>query len=321
MRVLAIDFSLGSEDLSTRPNRYGGGQVVFSWCRELMNDFTCVGTHESFENLGNDEKTDKCLVLSRLDIETLTKNVPLSQYINENNYDLVFHSSPHIFVNTNLPQISWAPGYAEAVDYRHQFILNHSPAFQLTQLHDHQRLIKVQIGKPVPAFQEYNKEDCIFQCSNHTPAFQSSRVAELCKKNKIKAYFAGPISENYDLLKYIDNINTFYYGIMKYNDKIDLTKRARIHTLLHAIPINFTLSGLEALAYGCSLITTPAGFWPTFINEKIGRLVNNEEDFLKAFESSRSINQYDCWLKAKEYDNFKMVQSFNAAFYKILGLA
>lgn len=318
MRVLYIDFSEGSEDLSVTPNRYGGAQIVPSWCRELMDEFWCLGMPESFESLGIKEKKDKCLVVPRFKLQDFRRGESLQKHVADWHWDLIFHNAPDVWINTNIPQCVWAPGYAERVHPNHKYVLCHSPAFQMTQIPERAKMIPVQIGKPVPEFQVYRKEDFIFQCTNHAPCFQSIQLVQLCNKHKIRCYLGGPISEGYPLLNYIDNQNTFYLGVMSYKEKIEMTKRARIHTLLHNIPINFTLSGLEALAYGCALIVTPVGFWPSFINDKIGRLINSEQTFLNAYESTRYIDQIDCWTKAKEYDNVKMVESFKKAFEKVL---
>ncbi len=319
MRILYIDFSEGSEDLSIYPNRYGGAQIVPSWCRELMGDFCCVGTQESFGSLRSEEKQNQCIVIDKQFLRCIREGQPLEYHLRDRNlyYDLVFHNAPDVFVNTHAKQTVWAPGYAERVHPNHKWVLLHSPGYQRTQ-YQNATMIPVQIGKPVPDFQIYKKEDFVFQCTNHAPCFQSIELVTICNKNRIRCYLGGPISEGYPLLDFIDNENSFYLGVMSYKDKIEMSKRARIHTLLHNIPINFTLSGLEALAYGCGLITTPLGFWPSFINDKIGRMVRSEGEFLKAFHDTKYIDQKDCWNKAKEYDNIKMVESFKKAFEIIL---
>lgn len=318
MKILYIDFSEGFEDLSIYPNRYGGAQIAPSWCRELLPDFYCLAPASAYTNITEKEKRNRCLEISINEIKLIRKGNPLKDFFNENEYDLVFHNSPDVFVNTKLPQCVWAPGFHEKVHPNHKYVLCHSPNFQHTQVPVGASIIPVQIGKPVPEFQEYEKEDFIFQCTNHAPCFQTITLAQLCKKHEIVLHLGGPVSQGYPLLDHVDNKYVFYHGIMKYQDKIEMTKRARAHTLLHTIPINFTLSGLEALAYGCALITTPMGFWPTFINNKIGRMIKTEEDFVRSWEEVIMINQKDCWEKAKEHDNIKMVNSFKNAFASIL---
>ena len=128
----------------------------------------------------------------------------------------------------------------------------------------------------------------------------------------------GLISEGYPLLDYIDNNYVTYVGVLDYKTKIDYTKESLAHTLLHKNPINWTLSGLEALAYGCRLITSTAGFWPSFINNNIGRMVTSEEDFLRAFDSIHHIDQRHCWETANKYNSDVMVESCRSAFEQIL---
>ena len=47
----------------------------------------------------------------------------------------------------------------------------------------------------------------------------SIEIAKECIKYKIKGIFAGTIGKDYELMDYIDNINTFFLGEISDNEK------------------------------------------------------------------------------------------------------
>lgn len=315
LKILAIDFSIGTESLSIASNRYGGAGVIYSWLRELLPNFYTVGIEESYTDILPTEKKDKCLVLSKEHLQRIKDGGELDS----TDFDLIFHCSTETYVNTSLKQVLWVPGQGETVHPKHTDILLHSPEWQFPQCKNSCRSYSVQIGKPVPKYEKYQKKNYIFQCTNHHPCFRSHVIAEWCNKNGIECHFGGPIDSSYNLLKYIDNKHTFYHGVMSYKDKIEMTKYARCHTLYHSNAINFTLSGFEALAYSVPLIVSVNGFWPEFIRKwGVGFCVQNEKEFLTAYEDCPKIDEMKLRACAENYSAENMVNSFYKAFETIL---
>ncbi len=330
MKIAYIDFNLQDsvlEDYSAvNGKRYGGGSVFAPYAREVWDDFHIFANPKCFDNLTENEKKDKCHSLTDQQRQDIFDGKPIKDIILEIvNFDLlVDHCSP-IYVNiesTNLKAAVWPVGAFESCHPKNIHLLFFNFDGQKPNLqHTNHKIYKIQLGKPVPEFKEYNKENIIFQCSRHNNIFQSIEVVDLCNKYGIPIYMAGKIDENYPLLQYINNKNSFWLGTLSQTDKNKWHERAKICTILqNGWPSPFTLGGLEAHNKGSQLWVAPSSdFWISYIKHgENGFFVRNEEEFLKAWTNKDLIKQKNCYDSSCGYSIENMLNSFRAAFEQIL---
>lgn len=319
MKIGYIDLNYPDhyESYAVNPKRYGGGRIFAAWAKELIPDFHIFSSKNSFQDLSEKDKISHCHVISSEQQQLIRDGMPISEVIPETkDIDVFVHHFSNIHINTNKPQIIWCLGYGEHIHPENKYVMLYSRNRQQSVItHTNHKIYDVVIGVPMPEAFEYNtKENFIFQCTRHVPEFGSINVARLCNYYKIKGIFAGPINDNYPLLQHIDNINTFYIGSVSNEEKIEYTKKARLYTFLHSWPTPFNLSAIDALAYGTPIVSTSVGFWPDLIQEnKNGFIINNEQDFIKAWDNSLKINQQDCFNTAQKYTVNKMIDSFYKA--------
>lgn len=319
MKICYVDLNAGPrEHYSVKMKCHGMGDIV-AWLRNSLDNFYVHSDKESFEMLEPVDKKDRCVVLTCEEKQALIAGEPVENIIpNAESYDIFAHHNVSVHLNTeniNKIQTCWAVGYLEKAHRLNKDIMFFNLDYQKPVFETEHRCFSIKIGKACPTFQFYEKEDFIFQATNHFNKFQSIEVAQICNNNNIPIIFAGPIDKGYPLLDYINNKTSFYKGEIGYEEKIELTKKARAHTLVHSVPIPFTLSGLEALSYGAPLITSRHGFWPTFIKPGVnGFLISDAEEFVNAYKGCFSIDQFDCYKYAFEYDIQKVVTSFVNVF-------
>ena len=183
----------------------------------------------------------------------------------------------------------------------------------------HGKTFYITLGKDIPEiFVPSNKENFIFQCSRHDSIMNTIEVAKNCLKYKIKGYFAGPIFNNYNLMDYIDNENTFYLGNISEEKKLDYTKRAKLYTLLiqNWTP-PFNQSAIEALSMGTPVLANEIGFLSKIIKDKKNGFIFNN-NFLECFQAAKDIDQQKCYDSVSNYTYVNMIKSFYSAFEKIL---
>lgn len=319
MKILYIDFSGGAEHLILNPTRYGGGRIVPTYLRENLDNFYTAGLAESFTGIGSKEKWDRCIVLDKGQIFQLRNGEKLENIIADK-FDLLLTSSPDLYVNTEIPQLVWCVGYKEKVNPAHKNVLLHNLYNQYPVFYSKPTVYGFRLGINIPEFQEYKKEDIVFQCTNHSHFLQSIITAQLCQQYKIRCILAGPISENYPLLQYIDNYYVKYIGQISEETKIELSKKSKVHTLLFSNFINeCPLSGKIALAYGNQIFSTPIGDMPNKIKEGVnGKFIVYEEDFINGWNNRDCISQRECYDSIKEYSVENMVLDINKIFQEIL---
>jgi hypothetical protein len=320
MKIAYLDFNEDDffEDYSEQPQRYGGGRVFASIAKEKIPNFYLFANPRSFDNLAPSENSQHCIGLSSEQRRAIREGKPIKDIIQDaDTFDLFVHHQARYAINTEglkAKSCCWAVGYGEIIHRGNPHVLLYnnyqSPFFQgAPQVH------KIVIGKPIPAFQEYQKEPFIFQCTRHTKIFGSMEVAKFCRRHQIPVYFAGPIDKDYPLLEIVDDKHVFYLGVISEQEKISWLKRARLTTYMHSWQTPFNLSAIESLAYGTPIITSPSGFWPSLVNGSNGRMITTEEELFEAFRVNFS--QKDCYDSALPYSQDKMLESFQKAFQTI----
>lgn len=320
MKIAYLDFNENDfyEDYSINPKSYGGGRVFASIAKEIVPDFHLFSNHDSFKNLLDKENKQSCHSLSSEQRDKIRSGLPIKDIIkNAEFFDLFVHHQTQYSLNLNglnAKSCCWAVGYNDIVHPNNKNLLLYNN-FQNPKLFNETKIQKIIIGKPIPTFEEYCKENFIFQCSRHTKTFGSIEVAQICLANNIKVYFAGPIESGYPLLDYVDNKTVHYLGSISENDKIEYLKKARLTTYLHSWNTSFNLSAIESLSYGTPIISTNVGFWGSLINDKNGAIIYNSEDFLNAYYNNFS--QKQCYNSAIPYSQDKMIESFSQAFKNI----
>jgi hypothetical protein len=319
MKISYIDLNHHDfyESYSINPNRYGGGRVFASWAKELLPDFHIYSTEQSFKDLTDDENKKNCHIISQEQINHLKNGAKLSEIIPDtNDSNAILHHFTQIYINTDRLQFVWSVGLNEYINPKHSYLMLYSRKRQNPIISNPNTLIfDITIGTNIPdVFINNDKENFIFQCTRHNSMFGSSIVANYCNKNNIKAYFAGPIDNGYDLLNYINNKDTFYLGQISEQDKIEFTKKARLCTFLHDWQTPFNLSAIDSLGNGTPILATNIGFWPDLIKKNINGFIidrHNENQFLDAWEESNKINQIDCYNTVyPKYSIKNMLESF-----------
>ena len=324
VKIAFLDLKLVyfAEDYSLFPKRYGGLRIFAAHLKEFDN-FYIFADPECFNNLQPSERRDRCIATNADQRYLLASGAPVSQVLPElGSFDLVVHPHTHVHLNTSgtkLKQLVWQLGIEEEVHPNHDRLLLYND-FQRIQLRNiHTKIYKFTLGTKIPEFfKEYPKEDFIFQCSRHVPVFNSIEIASFCNRNGIKAYFAGPVPDEYPFCEVIDNKNSFYLGEISEEEKIDYTRRARLYTLLQNWPTPFSLSAVEALSVGTPVVATTWGFWPTLIKHGVnGFFASNEAELLNAWNQSQFINQAECYKSVLKYNHLAMIDSLYNVFGKI----
>ncbi len=324
MLIAYIDLSLNIRESYTNynPTRYGGGAIFARICKQF-NNFRVIAKSECFDDLTEKDNKQNCKTISQDQINELLNNAPIEKIIPEIlGFDIICHCTPQIFINTDnikIIQTPWSVGYSEQIHPKHKHLLLYND-FQDPQISNKEiKIHKFILGKQLPEFQEYKKENYLFQCSRLHSDFAAIEVASFCLQNKIKGIFAGPIYPNYPFLDYIDNQNTFYLGQIPEEQKIELTKHARLYTLLANWPLCESLSMKEALMFGTPVVTTWTPFTQTIIKNGINGFFSfNEENLLNAWNKAPEISQFECWRSVLKYNHYNMVDSLYDCFNNIL---
>lgn len=326
MKIAYIDLNHPDffEDYSYEPRRYGGGRIIPGPLMEKFNNFFIFSDIRSFSNVRQD-KLKQCRNLDWDARRSIRDGARLKDIIpNAEEYDLFFHANTNIHLNLdglNAKQAVWSVGWSETINplNKNVFFFDEQHQQPIMTATDH-NISKIIIGPRLEPFQEYPKEDLIFQCTRHEKCFQSIEVAQLALKYKIKTVFAGPMQNGYPLPNYIDNITTFYLGQISNAEKISWNKRAKFNTQLQSWPTCATLSAKESLSYGSAIISLPIGGWPDFIKQGVnGFIINSENDFVNAWAARDSISQRNCYATAEEHSEDKMIETLQSAFVGITG--
>ena len=325
MKIAYIDLNYPDhfEDYSYFPKSYGGGRIVAGPMMEKLDDFYVYSDERSFKNL-KDNKKSQAKVLDWPKREALRNGACVKSIIPEaDDYDLFFSHTTNINLNlTNCRSKKygvWTIGWRETIHQDVENVVCFSQKFQEPIFLGKPNIFHAVIGPKMEKFQEYKKEDMIFQCTRHTDCFQSIQVAQLALKYNIKTVFAGPIANNYPLMDFIDNKTTFYLGSISQEDKIKYNKIAKFHTQFQTYPTCATLSAKESLSYGTPIMASAIGEWPNFIVEGLnGFIIRSEQDFIKAWENRDNIKQLNCYNSVIKYSEDKMIEEFYEVFDQIV---
>ena len=311
------------EDYSDNPNQYGGGRIVAAGLLDSVGYIDIFGDLKCFTNV-KESKKHQCFALPSEIKNKIKAGEEIKNLIpNAESYDIFFHHFANRSINLNgLPnskQVVWPVGWKESVSSKIKNVLLFDFNSE-TRYSPDTKIYKIVIGPKFSPFQEYKKEDFIFQCSRHCQHYSSIQVAEFCNKNNIKAYFAGPIDEGYKLLEEIDNKNTFYLGVISQDLKRELFKKSKANVQIQNYPISVTLTAKEAASYGNMIIKYPNGNddWVSFIEEsKNGFFVKNGKEFLDAWSKRNTIKQLDCYSLGKQHSEENMNRLVIEALNKI----
>lgn len=315
------------EDYSINPRNYGGGRIFAAHAKELLNNevdhFYLYSDSKSLANVSSRERFDRCVAITDDQKEALRRGDHLTTVVPyASEIDLIVHHASSFWINTQgLPakQVAWCLGYKEQVHPNAPYVINYNDFQAPILLNPKTKILKAVIGKPLAPFKENEKEDYIFQCTRHNICFGSNNVVRFCNLYGIKGLFAGPIDPNYDLLKKIDNKNTFYLGIINEKTKYELTRKARLYTFIHSWPTPFNLSAVEALNVGTPIAASHYGFWPSLVSHgKNGFLIKTPEDLLQAWNSAPKISQKDCFDSVSKFSLDNMIKDFYNAFLTVL---
>lgn len=320
MKIAYIDLNTNFSELyRSNPDRYGGGRIVGAAFLENTNYFHIYANEGSFKGVRED-KLNQCHVLSQESIAKIRAGDNLENHIPElDNYDLLFSHACGLYLNTykERKKLTWSIGWRETCSPLYKDICLFSE-YQYPQGYDsNTKFHKVIIGPKIQDFQEYEKEDFIFQCSRHGDIYNSIKIATICNMIPCNLVLAGPIESNCDLLR-LTGKNIIYLGEITEEEKIKNYKKAKLVTQVQNHLGLITLTAKEALAYGCGIICNNYNEWNNLVDRKNSLFVNSVHSFYKAWKDRDCIKQKDCWDFANLHSEEKMLETFNAAFEKIL---
>ena len=329
MIIANIELSENEDYSPFNSKRYGGGSVFGKYALPLLNSeeskLYIYGRSKNFENVTQEEGRSRCIELTNDQIQLLKQGYPVAKIIpNSSNWDILIHNQESFAFNTQglkCKQVCWLAFVNQTIwplnDAGFVYSYNQNPILDPNRT----KLMKVQIGTFVPTpFQEYTKEDYLFQVTRMDSTMNPIKTVKLCNKFNIKGYFAGPILNNYPLLEHIDNKNTFYIGVLTEQEKIKMLKGARLFGGIQDWDTIWNLSCHQSLAYNTPVVCYKRGFFNELIQDGVDGFYyeDNEESFLNIWESSKNINQLDCYKKALKFSEKEMVTSFVNNFKLLL---
>ncbi len=327
MKILYLDLNPDIiEDYSTsllgeNPNKYGGGSAVARVCRANPEwDFWIAGNPKCFDNI---KDKSKCICFPDEIREALRNGIPLENFLNLADFDILVHHFTQWHVQTKLPTAIWAVGRADYCHCLNKNILLFDKENQCPIINGPTDIHEFTLGIPIKPFREYQKEPFIFNCNRQTKLFQSAIVARICREYKIKLVTAGPIDSGYEseFLNYVDDGFVQYLGIIDQETKNYYNERASATVMLQTYPISVTLSSKEAATFGVPTLATNIGGWPAFLNGRNGFVCYDVRQLLESWEKciDGTIKQKDCYDAVKEkYSSDKMLVDLNNIFKKVI---
>src|ERR1041384_3145445 len=317
MRVACFDIGIAEEDYAiSNCKKYGGGALIGRYFKQNYN-VHLYATEKSFENLDSNDRVGNCFKLAPETCKALQYGFPIDMLFDFSNYDIILHGHTHFSFNrTNklkVPIVHWAGFGGDCGSAGNNYILLYRKCFKAEY---GEKAKYVKIGKDVPKiFQEHQKSDFIFQCTQHCRDFDTNSIAQECLKHNIKGYFAGPIRD-YNLMDYIDNKTTFYLGQISEQEKLEYTRNARLYTLPLTWDVVFSQSAIEANGLGTPLLTRRVGWFNEYIKEGINGYFYND-NFLEVWNNCDKIDQRKCWESAREFSLEEVERTFYQAFNEI----
>lgn len=327
MRLLYIDFNEGPlENYSRTPNRYGGGRAVASYLLPYLNDnghlMHIWADRKCFENI--EEKYQKyCCDVSWKIRRGVGTGAPLKLLTGTPfEYDIVLHHNGGFWVNCEglktIPMY-WSVGYGEQIHEGNQNIILYNDYQNPQPRHPNPKFFKARIGVPIPPFREYVKEDFVFSCHRQVNYFGSELMCKLAHELNFRYITAGPLDSMCNITRYADNKNVTYLGVIDSKTKQDYLSRAKCTTYLHSWNTPFNLSACESLAVGTPIITTGAGFFPSFVKNGInGFMVNSISEFKQKLNEVSNLSQKNCYDSVLPYSSDLMVQDYIKIFEQVL---
>ena len=342
MKIAYVELVLPQEDYSITPKFYGGGTCFI---REAKNawlgniDISVFGFKLNFRNYTKTDLLSHSFVLEDWARDRIRMGEPITKVLPSfEQFDIVMHNHIGMHINTDgskIKEVFWSPfGKSEHAHPDVPYRLNYLP--DTTYVHG--KNYTVQIGVHIDEFQENKKEDYIFQCTRHDNQTNSIEVAKNCIKYGIKGYFGGPIFEDprtpkYPILDYIDNKNTFYFGAMDHEDKMEKYKHARMTTLLFQRNPPFNMSAIESLSCGTPILIPEKRVQDMTYSDSMGNggyseqffkkvskgcyVEYNGTNFVECFEKAKTISQKECYERSLQYSHIKMLDSFEKALRQI----
>lgn len=329
MKISYIDLQCNNpkEKYWLNVDGYGGAACFARYALTLLNNndtqFDIIGSVENFIGIETEEKRKHCITLSEESLAAMRHGAPLKDHIpNAEQYDLFVFHHDCMSLNTNGLRgkaVSWSlMGDAGAQHPSTPYVLLYRPGEQAR----YGKGFPIVIGKYVPPTFRYSPNRLrhgIFQCSRHDVHMNSIAVAQFCLEHKITGIFAGPILDNYPLLKYIDDETTIYLGLISENLKNYYAERAVATTYLHTWDTAFNLSAIESLAVGIPIIAANRGCFKYLVKEGInGFYWNPGDNLLDLYNECKELDSEEIWKTALPYSHVAMVDSFYKAFKEIL---
>jgi glycosyltransferase involved in cell wall biosynthesis len=309
------------EDYSIHPKRYGGAATFARYAKQILNNedhsFKIFALEDSFSSY-TDKDNKNFYVLKNQQINAINAFYPIKDIITDINLsdiDVIMFHHDSFSLNTQglkAKKVYWPLVGNSTCHPNNDLMLLYSKNLQCYYNPNTTKIALFQIGVNIPdSFNFNNKENLIFQCTQHVDTFNSIEVAKKAIEIGYKAIFAGPIFNNYNLLDYIDNKNTFYLGQISEEEKILNMQKAKFSTFLHKHETPFNLSILESMAYGVVPICSNNTFFRSIINNDNGFIYNGS--FKEAAENYNTNMQINCYNTAKIFSKENMIISFLSA--------
>lgn len=168
-------------------------------------------------------------------------------------------------------------------------------------------------------------QDYLLFLARMSPQKGPHLAIQLAKKLKMKLILAGKISladRDYlknKIFKFVDNKNIIYAGEVKFKEKVELLKNAKV--LLHPVIFHeaFGMALVEAGACGTPVISFDSGSPREIIKNNInGWVVKNAGEMGQKIKQLDKISRFQCRkLVENNFSAEKMVDSYEKLFYEI----
>jgi len=316
------------EDYSICPQRYGGAATFARYAKQILNSnnnqFKIFAMEESFSSYTNEDNKN-FQKLSNSDIEKLNHLEPVANLFPElKTFDIFMFHHDGFTINkdgSKAKNIYWPLVSNSSCHPNNDLLLLYSKNLTCFYHPNYTKIDLFKIGVSTDdIFLQREKDQLIFQCTQHVDTFGSIEVAKECLKYNYKCFFAGPIFNSYKLLDYIDNKTTFYLGQISQTEKIELYKKATFSTFFHKHETPFNLSLIEGFNYGVIPICVKNTFFSSIIQEaENGYFYNN--NFKEIIDKTNLKEmQKNCFNTAQLFSKEEMIRLFLLAVNKNLNI-